>query len=153
MRRKLFSFAAMLSLLLCLGTVAVWGLQTGAGQRGEIHFGNAALGRMTVNREGWYYVHAVSASFPDLRDREWGGFRMTVIHTFGRVPQYLSLDLPHWFVAGVASVLPAAWLVKRKLSKKKAGLCAGCGYSLTGNVSGVCPECGTKIGRGKGVGS
>jgi hypothetical protein len=23
------------------------------------------------------------------------------------------------------------------------GLCLGCGYDLTGNVSGVCPECGT----------
>ena len=23
-------------------------------------------------------------------------------------------------------------------------LCPGCGYCLTGNVSGVCPECGMK---------
>lgn len=23
--------------------------------------------------------------------------------------------------------------------------CAGCGYDLTGNVSGVCPECGTRV--------
>ncbi len=26
------------------------------------------------------------------------------------------------------------------------GHCRQCGYNLTGNVSGVCPECGTKIG-------
>ena len=25
---------------------------------------------------------------------------------------------------------------------KAKGLCVGCGYDLTGNVSGVCPECG-----------
>ena len=25
------------------------------------------------------------------------------------------------------------------------GLCLKCGYDLTGNTSGVCPECGTKI--------
>jgi len=25
------------------------------------------------------------------------------------------------------------------------GFCAGCGYNLTGNVSGICPECGTVI--------
>jgi predicted RNA-binding Zn-ribbon protein involved in translation (DUF1610 family) len=25
--------------------------------------------------------------------------------------------------------------------------CAKCGYNLTGNVSGVCPECGTPIAR------
>lgn len=25
-----------------------------------------------------------------------------------------------------------------------SGFCQNCGYDLTGNVSGVCPECGTK---------
>jgi hypothetical protein len=27
----------------------------------------------------------------------------------------------------------------------RAGICSGCGYSLTGNTSGVCPECGTSV--------
>src|SRR5262249_30991088 len=26
-----------------------------------------------------------------------------------------------------------------------AGFCRQCGYDLTGNVSGVCPECGDKV--------
>ena len=26
-----------------------------------------------------------------------------------------------------------------------AAICEGCGYDLTGNVSGVCPECGLTI--------
>ena len=30
------------------------------------------------------------------------------------------------------------------------GLCVGCGYDLTGNVSGVCPECGTRTRREAG---
>lgn len=25
------------------------------------------------------------------------------------------------------------------------GLCEKCGYNLTGNISGICPECGTKV--------
>jgi hypothetical protein len=25
--------------------------------------------------------------------------------------------------------------------------CSRCGYCLTGNVSGVCPECGTRVGK------
>jgi hypothetical protein len=30
------------------------------------------------------------------------------------------------------------------------GHCRNCGYDLTGNVSGVCPECGTPVkGEGK----
>lgn len=35
--------------------------------------------------------------------------------------------------------------VKRDLpaARRKHGLCAYCGYDLTGNVSGVCPECGS----------
>ena len=28
------------------------------------------------------------------------------------------------------------------------GHCQKCGYNLTGNVSGVCPECGEAVGRG-----
>jgi hypothetical protein len=29
--------------------------------------------------------------------------------------------------------------------RRKHGLCLHCGYDLTGNISGVCPECGTAI--------
>lgn len=28
------------------------------------------------------------------------------------------------------------------------GVCLGCGYDLTGNVSGRCPECGLAVGDG-----
>ena len=30
--------------------------------------------------------------------------------------------------------------------RRKRGLCAACGYNLTGNTSGVCPECAERIG-------
>lgn len=32
----------------------------------------------------------------------------------------------------------------------RAGLCANCGYDLAGNISGVCPECGTRTGMAVG---
>jgi hypothetical protein len=44
------------------------------------------------------------------------------------------------------SALPVALLCSyRFLSKPKreVGACASCGYSLRGNLSGICPECGT----------
>jgi hypothetical protein len=46
--------------------------------------------------------------------------------------------------AGVRTVLYA----KRELpaARRKLGLCERCGYDLTGNVSGVCPECGSGAG-------
>ena len=31
------------------------------------------------------------------------------------------------------------------------GLCIKCGYNLTGNTSGVCPECGTPVVKKAGV--
>ena len=30
---------------------------------------------------------------------------------------------------------------------RRRSMCVGCSYDLTGNTSGVCPECGTKIAR------
>ena len=34
----------------------------------------------------------------------------------------------------------------RVRKRREKGLCTRCGYSLTGNTSGVCPECGTLVG-------
>jgi hypothetical protein len=34
---------------------------------------------------------------------------------------------------------------RRRWHRRRSGLCLECGYDLTGNVSGVCPECSTKI--------
>ena len=35
-------------------------------------------------------------------------------------------------------------LRKRRLdARRRAGLCTACSYNLTGNTSGVCPECGS----------
>ena len=38
-------------------------------------------------------------------------------------------------------------ILSDQLAYRKAhGLCPGCGYDLTGNTSGACPECGMPIG-------
>jgi hypothetical protein len=31
----------------------------------------------------------------------------------------------------------------------RRGLCVKCGYDLTGNLSGTCPECGTAVPNGQ----
>jgi predicted RNA-binding Zn-ribbon protein involved in translation (DUF1610 family) len=33
---------------------------------------------------------------------------------------------------------------RRRIIRDQKGLCRSCGYNLTGNMSGVCPECGTR---------
>jgi hypothetical protein len=46
------------------------------------------------------------------------------------------------------------WLIVVHLSEQgkarrtSCGLCSSCGYNLTGNTSGVCPECGTPTTTG-----
>ena len=54
----------------------------------------------------------------------------------------VELSLPLWLLLTLA--LPASgWLWWRDRSRR--GFCRRCDYDLTGNVSGVCPECGSKI--------
>ena len=50
---------------------------------------------------------------------------------------------PLWALALLTGALPAARLYRRTRFRRRPGQCAECGYDLTGNVSGVCPECGT----------
>jgi len=60
---------------------------------------------------------------------------------------WTTLILPHWFVVIVTLPLPllyASRIVHRRLPRCP-GLCRSCGYDLQGNVSGICPECGTPI--------
>ena len=57
---------------------------------------------------------------------------------------YWWLSLPDWFLALLLAVLPGLWAFKMlPRSAKNAGRCTQCGYNLTGNTSGTCPECGT----------
>lgn len=53
------------------------------------------------------------------------------------------------FLAGFLPVLAVglAYAVARWLHRRRCppGHCQKCGYNLTGNVSGRCPECGTLI--------
>ena len=54
-------------------------------------------------------------------------------------------DLPLSLLAGLAAALPSAWLLRVRGRKAIRGVCSICSYNLTGNTSGVCPECGTPV--------
>ena len=47
----------------------------------------------------------------------------------------------------ISMLLPVIWValrIRRSLRREnQPGHCQQCGYDLTGNVSGICPECGT----------
>ena len=55
-----------------------------------------------------------------------------------------------WGVAVLLAIYPTIAFVRgairyRRYRRRKRGFCANCGYDLTGNVTGVCSECGVAI--------
>lgn len=55
--------------------------------------------------------------------------------------RFYVVDLPLWI-----PILLVVWVWFRARPKRihsGSEVCTGCGYDLTGNVSGVCPECGS----------
>jgi len=58
----------------------------------------------------------------------------------------VSLPTYLFIFAGVAIPTILLWWRDRPFP---AGHCQQCGYDLTGNVSGRCPECGTAVGDDK----
>ncbi len=61
------------------------------------------------------------------------------------------VDLPLWtslLMLILLGAYPITTFVRgplRRHKRRREGCCVKCGYDHTGNVSGVCPECGTKI--------
>jgi hypothetical protein len=55
-----------------------------------------------------------------------------------------SIRLPFWLPAVIIGLL-VALLLLRDSRRVRPGCCLCCGYDLTGNVSGRCPECGRAI--------
>ncbi|MCH7814156.1 MAG: hypothetical protein IID40_09070 [Planctomycetes bacterium] len=68
---------------------------------------------------------------------------------FGFVCSLLEVSI--WLPLALLSVYPAIAFARfvrgpiRRWRRRRKGLCAECGYDLTGNESGVCPECGKAI--------
>jgi hypothetical protein len=160
MTRRLFTLASLISLALCLAAAALWvrsharfcWFDVGFGdamiriraERGEVAFSPGRPGMVYYllpypNSRVW------SPSLDDLCEHHLAGFGLTwKADAFGngRV-----IVVPDWFLLAISAVLPAAWLVAflKACSRIAAGCCRSCGYILTGNTSGVCPECGTAV--------
>jgi len=60
------------------------------------------------------------------------------------------ITLPCWFLVVLLILFLAPSMlsqIAQRVQKRRRlhGLCLTCNYNLTGNVSGVCPECGTAV--------
>jgi hypothetical protein len=47
----------------------------------------------------------------------------------------------------LAPYIRQGYRAETRSDRLKTGRCLNCGYSLRGNTSGVCPECGTPVPR------
>ncbi|MDB5330373.1 MAG: hypothetical protein JWP03_1524 [Phycisphaerales bacterium] len=51
-----------------------------------------------------------------------------------------------WSVVFIIAIVKRRSNEHKRNLRKLNGLCLTCGYDLTGNVSGTCPECGEEVG-------
>ena len=78
----------------------------------------------------WHHSHLGFSTQGFLRQGEW----------FVR-----GVELPIWFPIVVLATYPTIAFIRgplRRHRRRRNGQCLRCGYSLEGNVTGVCPECG-----------
>jgi hypothetical protein len=83
-----------------------------------------------------------SSAWRDGVIRERLGLKWPLVHTstFGTHCVVVPLWIPI-LLSGTA----LGWCGRRLWQRPANGHCHACGYDLTGNVSGVCPECGTPV--------
>jgi len=193
-RRKLSNFAAVVSLILCVGIVVLWALSnrrsyavgytasSGGGYAVGTTPGRITLFSSSHWREwqvfyttsdiaswhGWWLTAApydvkVSKAWPGRAERiymelkrpdeKWWRFQWVVSNnpadtTFGLpATRSRTVMFPMGLLIAALTVAPAIslWLTIRKRRRILHNHCLACGYDLTANTSGVCPECGTPV--------
>jgi hypothetical protein len=93
--------------------------------------------------EGWSLETRGRPAYPSERGFEFGSRREDdADHAVHEVV----LTFPAWCIVLFAALLPWTWRERRRrhLAARRLarGQCPSCSYDLTGNTSGVCPECG-----------
>lgn len=89
---------------------------------------------------------------PDFDPHKWFAWNRGTFTVRGRTLGGTSVTFPHLIPLALFSIAPtvAIWRGCRRYSRDRSNKCSNCGYDLTGNVSGRCPECGREIERPPG---
>ena len=119
---------------------SLWVLGVGRGGLSMAkHEGRVRSGPYTHPPPGWHRYRQAGARLEYTCWIPW------VDHPTDNV---LALDVPLWMPFMLLAAYPTLAFIRgplRRRRRRKRGECVACGYNLTGNVSGVCPECGAEI--------
>ncbi|UCF32491.1 MAG: hypothetical protein JSV78_09155 [Phycisphaerales bacterium] len=142
-RTRRTRFLKWLGLVMCALIVVAWlvSLRWGLVYQGREYLGGFTLGQggLVCARElgqGW---HALDMKNRDVLEGVWER----------RWPD-ISFDVAEWgvliplWIPFVVLAVPTAILWWRD-RRNPPGHCRNCGYNLTGNISGICPECGGEV--------
>lgn len=163
MRPKLFSVAWVLSMLLCIASAALcmrsfWNdSEVPCKYRGERCRAWVRSGRLGIDNEPEVQAQIEKERLTRETVSSMPGFGLlvfvpradTIMNPPSRVPPRWShssaIPLPAAVVLLAIFPLRAGWRLSIRHRRRNRGLCTSCGYDLTGNVSGVCPECGAAV--------
>ena len=164
-RRYIFNTLTVVSLLLMLGVVGLWvdsiwyECEVDVGERqkkGDWSFtlvsSQGAVGlnffqAIDDRIDELFFKQSAWRHKPLGRTSIWPlGFKFQgpeSSQTRWRIWNRYMFQIPDWFLAVTFAILPAIWLFKwNKRRKFGPNACPSCGYDLTGNETGKCPECG-----------
>ena len=158
-RRYIFNTLTVVSLLLMLGTVWLWvdsywyvteimipipDVLEFESMNGKLSVHAPAISTdlsmvgLEANLDASRVPHLQKDEFD--RTLNWSSLGFENMTTIFATQIYV---IPHWFLVLVFAIVPAIWLFKRNKRRKLGpNTCPSCGYDLTGNETGECPECG-----------
>lgn len=101
---------------------------------------------LTIRRHVWMYsavYNVIVTTTPVLYSYVWPSRMSFDDHDNGTL-KILAIGLV-FAIAFAFLAIPVSHM--KRLAQQDTSKCVSCGYDLTGNVSGVCPECGTRLLR------
>jgi hypothetical protein len=166
LRRRLFTLAAAISLILCLATAVVWLRSYYVMDYVRLFQGRSGITTSLGQVYVWGYGRRFSVRSTDRTTRRFVPEQRFIWHRDGGAPERLSLDgphylgfalpvagtndwqiiaFPHWFLTLLFAIAPTYWFFfaphRRRAKRAKLGLCPTCGYDLRASPD-RCPECG-----------
>jgi hypothetical protein len=108
-----------------------------------------AATRRGLPKAGWFYLRSgpLSGAAADNSLLESMGFHFWLREPVTALDTSSEVGAPFWAVALACLAAPVLWFrqARRGHARRRAGLCARCGYDLRASPQ-RCPECGAAVG-------